>query len=487
MNIPTPIVSAFRANENWQDVSIQGDCRQVELDGRRGLHPLSVKTVLAVEPKGHTINAPQGSLSYWVLPMEDFGYANENGLFMQHEANCLAYPLLTDAVPLRDLNQAAFFIAGHTRWWRQLIFRFNRYGEGAKGFYECHGPYVAFGPCDLHLPGERWYQIGLTWNHDTQEYYLYLNGIRICNGHQWVKQAHDLCGAKLYSGTPAFAVGALDFYDRILTQEELRAIYLADPAARDDAFLQKIHGPASLPKLDWTRPADYQLELELPLNRKQDLEAFYIQGAVDSISQNDEALHIETPLAQAPWDGNCQVYLHTWRTFEGDLDVEFEFMTLKDEGLGLLMVHSNGMQREDYMRDYPLRTDSSMNMVHRENVRNYHWEFWREMDGIRSDTATHVLVKNPRLRPLAYQAMPAPLAKNVWHRVRLIQDGARLIGAINDEVVFDVRDESFNGSGPIYRFGHVSLRNMFKSKCQWRNLRIHVRPPEIKASALPAS
>ncbi|MDV7390127.1 hypothetical protein RZS08_02185, partial [Arthrospira platensis SPKY1] len=99
MHIPTPIVSAFRANENWQDVSIQGDCRQVELDGRGGLHPLSVKTVLAVEPKGHTINAPQGSLSYWVLPMEDFGYANENGLFMQHEANCLAYPLLTDAVP----------------------------------------------------------------------------------------------------------------------------------------------------------------------------------------------------------------------------------------------------------------------------------------------------------------------------------------------------------------------------------------------------
>ena len=53
------------------------------------------------------------------------------------------------------------------------------------------------------------------------------------------------------------------------------------------------------------------------------------------------------------------------------------------------MFQASGMQREDFMKEYPLRTNGSMSTVHSEDVRNYHWEFFREMNDTRNDVCSH--------------------------------------------------------------------------------------------------
>ena len=57
------------------------------------------------------------------------------------------------------------------------------------------------------------------------------------------------------------------------------------------------------------------------------------------------------------------MYLWTKQSFEGDLYVEFDFKSIRPGGLALLMFQASGMQREDFMKEYPLRTNGSMSTV----------------------------------------------------------------------------------------------------------------------------
>lgn len=73
------------------------------------------------------------------------------------------------------------------------------------------------------------------------------------------------------------------------------------------------------------------------------------------------------------------MYLWTRDVFEGDLYLTAEFRIHQHGGLALWMLQAAGMQGEDFLSDYPLRSDGAMSTVITEDVRNYHWEFYREM------------------------------------------------------------------------------------------------------------
>ena len=134
------------------------------------------------------------------------------------------------------------------------------------------------------------------------------------------------------------------------------------------------------------------------------------------------------------------------------------------------------MQGEDFLNDYPLRSDGSMNVVHREDVRNYHWEFYREMADTRNDLVTHAVIKNPWLRPFAFQVENRTWELERWYRLRFVQEGACLRGAIDHVTVFDGEDTSFDNSGPILRHGRIALRAVCISR------RCHRTHPQIVAA-----
>ena len=149
-------------------------------------------------------------------------------------------------------------------------------------------------------------------------------------------------------------------------------------------------------KFNWRPGKDWQPKLSLSLTKPTDLDSFYVQGYTQAPEINSDGLLVETPnLPQSPANLEKQVYLWTQETFEGDLYVEYEFKILRPGGLSLLMVQASGMNREDFMKDYPLRTTGNMRMVHREDVRNYHWEYYREMNDVRNDIACGALAKKP--------------------------------------------------------------------------------------------
>lgn len=242
-----------------------------------------------------------------------------------------------------------------------------------------------------------------------------------------------------------------------------------------------IHTGSHMKEYTWAPDDTWKKKVELSLTKEEDLDKFYIQGCKDAASITPEGLCITTHMQRTEqaihekpnsYDPD-QVYFWLKEWLEGDIAIEYEFMPLKENGLSLLMFQASGMRWEDFMKDYPLRTTGSMRMVHGENVRNYHWEYFREMDDVRHDVDSNILVKNPWGYPLAYQCLPERLTQGVWHKLQLVQEGRRIRGMLDGKVVFDVEDSSANNAGPVLNSGHMAIRCMWKTIFCVRNLKVY--------------
>jgi hypothetical protein len=247
-----------------------------------------------------------------------------------------------------------------------------------------------------------------------------------------------------------------------------------------------MHAGADIATVDWHADSAWRRELDLSLTDPSHADAFYVQGQPDAHRITPEGMHVHTapepPGFKGAWTENkVESYYWTHRTFEGDVALEVDFKLYQRNGLALVMIHANGMQREDFMADHPLRTNGAMSMVCWENVRNYHWEFYREIDNTRNDVASHLFVKNPWMYGLAYRCMPELMTLNAWHRLQLIQEGARLRGIIDGRLIFDVQDNDHINNGPVFTFGRVALRAKYKTNMTFRNLRVSTRPTAFTA------
>jgi hypothetical protein len=92
------------------------------------------------------------------------------------------------------------------------------------------------------------------------------------------------------------------------------------------------------------------------------------------------------------------------------------------------MLQAAGMQGEDFLNDYPLRSDGSMHTACWEDVRNYHWEFYREMLDVRNDVVSHAVIKNPWFCPVALQVENRRWELGRWYRVTFLQEKNRVRG-----------------------------------------------------------
>jgi hypothetical protein len=183
-----------------------------------------------------------------------------------------------------------------------------------------------------------------------------------------------------------------------------------------------------------------------------------------------DGLLIETP---DDIDTETRMYLWSGRNFEGDQWIEYDFRIESPEGLGLLVVCASGMQREDFIADHELPKTGSMSTIV-SATRNYHWEYVRRVEAMRTDVETQWVSKNPFARNLHSGCIPR-LERDRWHRLRFVKVGNRLHGSINGKTVFDIRDDGFQNHGPVYNFGRIALRQMYKTRMRYRNLVMHTR------------
>ena len=264
-----------------------------------------------------------------------------------------------------------------------------------------------------------------------------------------------------------------------------------DPVLQADLELKQTG--KGLPKFTWTPDKEWETRLELPLNRIEDFQQFFIQGYGNGVEVTDQGFHVKTPsmeeankstgigkawtdLPGKPARDMTRMYIWTRKTFEGDLYFSMDVKILEHGGLSLLLLQAAGMQGEDFMEDYFLRTNGSMVTVYGEDVRNYSWEYYRDMVDIRNDVATHHIGKNPWSKPLDAQVEDRIWELDRWYKVEFLQEGAHIRCAIDGVTVLDAMDSGLTGQGPVLHNGHIAIRCMMRTNVMFRNLHVMNRP-----------
>lgn len=456
---------------------LSGPARIIEHEGRMGLNTTSIHSVY--EMKAHTLDQMEGSVSFWVLSLEDLGTYFPKGNMGSGNPHFYTYPLLVDYPKPQQETHAAFRFVWSPNWHPSLRVQFAKGSLWPDAFKYPHAGLISVS--HFSFQALKWYQFTLTWNHHVDEYILYLNGLEISRNDQFrtERARRDSVNSSLFMGNPTLAFSEVNFFNKVLTPEQTYQRFRQQAKTFDPALEKEIRytyqGKDRKPFRFELTP-DWKNQMDLNLQLPAQMDQFYVQGNPVNVEITSEGLLMETVQKQfSPFIVDSQVYFWSKQTFEGDLYLEYEFKVLRPGGLSLLMVNASGMNREDFMRDYPLKTTGRMTTVFGENVRNYHWEYYREMSDMSNALNNSVLAKNPHSYALAFGTHDQPLVYNQWHKLQFLQIGNRLIGAINGVVMVEALDNGFVNNGAVFDFGHIAIRCMVNTKMLFRNLKVYNR------------
>ena len=464
---------------------VLGEGRFLERNGRRGWQPLSPAACARVS--GHTLNAPRGTMLLWVLPLEDLATCQRLPQHSKTLPNAGRYRLVSD-LQERDPGPARFALAWDHYWHPNLAAKF------APGFepWEIHNtPARAFvGTGHFSFEANHWYALALTWDHPGLDYRLYANGHLVGTADSLVHHfqgnfLREDAGTDLFIGNTAMVFSKLSFFDECLSRERLRDLYAAEAGeipAELDAELEATYGhPPSTP-FHFQPGPEWAPRFTVDGATPEPLSKFYLQGNRNAARMVDGHLEVRTGGGPQPNHltfAEEHVYLWMEEFFEGDLYLEYDFMPLARGGLSLLVLQASGMQREDFMRCYDRRETGSMSMICWEDVRNYHWEYFREMNDVRNDRISHAMIKNPWHRVMGFSTRAADLyALNQWHRLQFLQQGNRLQCAVDGDLVLDMQDSSTDNNGPVLNCGRIAIRAMARTQIAFQNIKVFNRPAD---------
>ena len=452
--------------------NIDGQFRIIAKNGRAGINTTGIYS--RIKLPNHLLNNPQGTFNIWVMTLEDIAPTWSAQHMKTDNPFINIYSLLCDNRNGGNFADANFSFHINKIWHPGLTVKFKK-GTG-------HDMYNHAAAAANHSDFDklRWYQLSVSWNFLQNNISLFINGIKVGNSDITADTLNrDICGDTLYAGNPSLVISEITFYEKAISNTEIYSLYKNGATDYDKKYeekLRKIYTGSEKKMIRFVPDKKWTKNLDLTLQKTSDFDSFYVQGFKQAVSITSEGLKMQTP--QVPIGAGQyekQVYIWTLKPFEGDLYVEYEFKTLKRGGLSLLMTQASGMQREDFMADYPLRTAGNMNMVAWSSVRNYHWEYYREMNDVRNDIACGAMLKNPYQYPLGFSCFEEPFKLNTWHKLQFLQRGNHIIGAINGRIVIDAYDNGFTNNGAVYSFGRIAIRCMVRSEMLFRNLKVYNR------------
>lgn len=452
-------------------ITIQGPHQFREISGRTGLQLTSLKTKATISTA--LSRAPAGTLSLWFSSLEDLTFTR--GVESEPRVP-FDYPLISDAFPGNILRNSKFGIfvragypallakfAGGSMWERM------DYGLAPFGYAE-----------KVLLRRGYWYHLAASWDRPARQIVVYVNGMM--TGHNLKADGFEDAAPELHLGNPLFVLRDLRIEPRVLGLEEIGRRYRQDRPPENavtEADFRAMLTPGFGPPLDLRRDASWRSAYESSFTREAETNAWVLQGPTQKYrpqmrrETTAEGLYLKSPDTIA---NETRLYLWSPRTFEGDHWVELDFRLESPGGLALLVLCASGMQREDYFADHGVPAHGSMQTILRD-LRNYHWEFMRRVEAMRTDVETQYVAKNPFGHRLHASCIPR-LEQNRWYRLRFIVAGRRLHGSMNGRTVFDLTDNPYINNGPVYNFGRLGLRLMYATAMRFRNLSIWTRPTE---------
>lgn len=454
---------------------VTGPARILDLKNRKGINPTSINTT--IELGKHTLNASQGTAVFWFFSLEDLGSSFITDNMKIHNPYMAYYAFLSDYPVPREMVNANFFFG----WTRESELRAQFFkGElHPTAFDPPQKAFVQAVPFN-YFDKYQWYQVSFTWDDKKKDMRLYVNGILVGTSDRFNQDFYrEKVNPVLYAGAPAICYGEIRFYDSVLSESDIYNDYklsATDYNPQVEKDFRHIFEGADLKDFTFKLDVNWLKKMDVSFKNPADIKDFYIQGQVDAVKPtgHPEGLLIETPqVSFEKKNRDKQMYIWSNQIFEGNLYVEFEWMALKPNGLAHLMVYASGMAREKFMEDYPKRTTGQMWMVYKEDVRSYHWEFYREMHDVRNDVGTSFSRKNPFFFRNGFGSYDRPYELNKWHKAQLVIINGKAQAAIDGKIIMEFTDSSRANNGCILNVGNIALRVMLNSKMVFRNLKVY--------------
>ena len=326
----------------------------------------------------------------------------------------------------------------------------------------------------LTLRSGNWYAVVLTWDRPGNKLQLYVNGMLM----GYYNQAGNFDNGKeeLYIGNPAMIIRDLVISDRIPQEQEIRDNYKSKRPSGNEPADEDIRKAVVLidhPPLEMERDPSWKEAYSCSFKNKEDLKSWIFQTGdlyrdLFDVRITEDGLLIKTPKEIGL---DSRMYLWSPKSFQGDQWIEFDFRLESPAGLALLAICTRGAYGEDHFEDHGVEKTGSMDIILNKTL-NYHWEYMRRVEMMRTDVETQYLSKNPWHWRMHYSCFPR-LQENHWYRLRLLKIGNRLHGSIDGKTVFDVKDDLHANNGPVLNFGRIGLRQMYNTTMRYKNFSVY--------------
>ena len=447
--------------QNSSGIAIDGPHRFVTIAGITGIHVKSLKTKVSVQTTA--LASEQGSISLWMSPLEDIDKS--------HNVNSsLMYPLLSDTYPPGVVDSSHFSIYYQGSGYPRLIARFTNGSFWGQMDYGV-SPFVYAE--SLPVKKGQWYHIAVNWNKKDESLKMYINGEMV--GHNYSAKSFMRSQNKLYIGNPLMVISHLNIQEKILSAKEIESEYRSlKPSTNQtaDSLIQSLVRPVNKGTI---KPLDssWKKTYSCAFNKPSDLEGWTFQTGDKfrdkfTLKVTEKGLLWETP---SIIHTESRGYL--WCPFqaEGDQCIEYEFQLVSPKGLALLIMCASGTQGEDIIQDQGLRKTGSMSDMNA-NYRNYHWEYVRRVEAMRTDVETQYVNKNPWAKSL-FVGCTDRLEQHRWIKIRFMKTGNQLTGYLDGKLIFEVEDNAFDNNGPVFNAGRIVLRQMYATSMMYRNFEIY--------------
>ena len=464
------------------NLSVSGTYRFIKKHGRVGLNLTSHNGFCSLGD--HNLADEVGAVACWFMPMFDFNTWQQLEQHKMTNSQSDYFVLLSDHQAVSNFEAASFALAWHSSWHPCLVgkrYIGSYYPEAFAGEPKA---WAAAGYAEFKKL--QWYQMVFTWDWKANECKIFVNGVLVGHSDKYAKQelAKDPVSSNLYIGNQAMAISQVEFRNTYLSEKEAGEWFLSqntadNPDEREE--LNKIYTDAPDQKLQFSSGEGWQNELKLSLKDKKDLDAFYVQGCHYAPQVSNEGLRVTTLMEEPKHIFNGgrdhgHVYLWSHKLFEGDLYVRYKFKVLKRGGLGILMTNCSGMDGSDFHQDRNYPVSGMMKTVCWEDVRNYHWEYYREMNDVRNDCVSHAILKNPWFCPVGFKVVREEWDLDQWYTLEYLQVGEHIQAAINGNIVIDWRDSAATNNGPVLDKGRIALRLMRRTDMMFKNLEVWNKP-----------
>lgn len=136
-------------NNSLTGTTMAGEVRVLSQAGRSGLNTTSIHS--RIEIPEHNLNDAKGSLTIWVLSLEDLSTAAHlDQYFSIHTSHYGHYSLLSDCKEDGNFDESVFSLTWGSRWYPQLYAKFYRGNIYDDAYQPVPRAFVAAGHLDLH-------------------------------------------------------------------------------------------------------------------------------------------------------------------------------------------------------------------------------------------------------------------------------------------------------------------------------------------------